>query len=418
MEDRQTILIVSYYACIPGACQAEWLDDKVDSLARAGHRVALVTATCAQRHSNDSVAHWRVPSISRVDFRDELHRIRERGEKVPLRVHLMWPAVLTLGVIADWLQHVATGGVGDGRWSWTMPGSVGVLGMIARIRPDLILTTGGPPSAHLAGVIAARLTRRPVIVELQDPMSGENIGRNPQSSGWLYRVEKLLVRSASKTVYVTKAAASFAARQFQSNTVQAVYPGARRFKVAAPASRPGGAFRLVHLGSLYSTRNFVAITAAIDSLVSMGRLRESEIELINLGHVSPEIKAEISTRSYVRILPPISRLEALEFAASCDVTLLIQNGDERSRVTIPYKTYDYLNLGNRVLALLNSDELTELLERCGHVAVPLSDVPAIARELREMLRDAKRRDTVAVRIDPVHQARALIDLTGHVQPVG
>jgi LmbE family N-acetylglucosaminyl deacetylase len=416
MEDGQTILIVSYFACMPGACQAEWLDDKVDSLVRAGHRVGMVTATCAQRHGSDLVTHWRVPSISRMDFSDELNRIRERGEKVPLEVHLMWPAVLTLGVVADMLQRVVTSGVGDGRWSWTLTATIGVLGLVARIRPDLILTTGGPPSAHLAGLIAARLTRRPVIVELQDPLSGENIGRNPHSSRWLQRIEALLVRLANKTVYVTKAAAGFAARQFRSNSVQAVYPGARRFDVAAPGGRLGGAFRLVHLGSLYSTRNFVAITAAIDSLVAAGGLRESDIELINLGHVSPEIRAKISSRSYVRIMPPVSRIEALEFAAGCDVALLIQNSDERSRVTIPYKTYDYLNLGNRVLALLNSDELTELLEQCGHVAVPLSDVPAITRELERLLRKAECGVLPEVRIDPVHQARALIDLTGRVQP--
>lgn len=418
MQRQQRILIVSYYACMPGACQAEWLDDKVDSLIKAGHMVALVTATCAQRYGDPRVVHWRVPSISRVDFRDELDRIRKRGERVPARVHLMWPAVLTLGVLADWLQHLVTGGVGEGRWSWTLTSTVGVLGMVARIHPDMILTTGGPASAHLAGVAAAWLTRRPVVVELQDPLSGGDIGRNEQARGWLFRVEKLLVATASKTVYVTKAAAAFAARQFESTTVQAVYPGARNFAVAAQPRSRSGTLRLVHLGSLYATRNFKAIITAIDTLVAAGTVRESAIELINLGHVSPEIRAEISTKSYVRILPPIPRQDALEFAASCDVTLLIQNSDERSKVTIPYKTYDYLNLGNRVLGLLNSDELTDLLVRCGQVAVPLTDTLRIARELEHLLTDRGPLVAKSVRIDPVHQAEALIDLAGRVQPAG
>jgi hypothetical protein len=418
MQQQQRILIVSYYACMPGACQAEWLDDKIDSLIKAGHTVALVSATCAQRYGDSQVVHWRVPSISLVDFRDELDRIQQRGERVPLRVHIMWPAVLTLGVLSDWLQHLLTGGVGDGRWSWTLTSTVGALGMVAHIRPDIILTTGGPASAHLAGVAVGWLTRRPVIVELQDPLSGGDIGRNKQARGWLFRVEKVLVAAASKTVYVTKAAAAFAARQFQSTTVQAVYPGARNFAVIAPPRSRSSTLRLVHLGSLYATRNFEAITTAIDTLVAAGTVRESDIDLVNLGHVSPEIRAEISTKSYVRILPPVPRRDALEFAASCDVTLLIQNSDERSHVTIPYKTYDYLNLGNRVLGLLNSDELTDLLVRCGHVAVPLTDAPRIAHELERLLTKAERPVTAAVRIDPVHQAEALIDLAGRVQPVG
>jgi len=255
-------------------------------------------------------------------------------------------------------------------------------------------------------------------VELQDPLSGGDIGRNEQARGWLFRVERLLVAAASKTVYVTKAAAVFAARQFHSTTVRAVYPGARNFAVIAPPQSRSGTLRLVHLGSLYATRNFKAITTAIDTLVAAGTVRELDIELINLGHVSPEIRTEISTKSYVRILPPIPRQDALEFAAGCDVTLLIQNCDERSKVTIPYKTYDYLNLGNRVLGLLNSDELTDLLVRCGHVAVPLTDAPRIAHELERLLTNAEPLLAAAVRIDPVHQAEALIDLADRVQPAG
>ena len=417
MYSKDKVLILSYYACMPGACQAEWLDDKIDSLLKAGYEVALVSAISAHRHNNENVTHWRIPSISLTDFRDELQRIRLGGDRILTRTHLMWPVVLTAGLLFDILQYVMTKGVGEGKWTWTLPSFLGALLLALRFKPDIILSTGGPASAHLAGIAVSKLISSPVVIELQDPLSGTDIGRNKHARGWLFRVEKLIVGFADKTVYVTKAAAAFAASQFQSAKVFCVYPGAKDFAII-PSQRKAninGKIRMIHLGSLYATRNFRSIIAAIDSLIESGRLTANGIELINLGHVSKEIRAEILLKSYVKILPPVAREEALRIAADCDVTVLIQNSDERSKVTIPYKTYDYLNLGNGLLALLNSDELTELLSRCGHIAAPLSDVDAIEHRLAFLLEFSATRIQSQVVIDAVSQACELLALPNPVE---
>jgi hypothetical protein len=406
---------------MPGACQAEWLDDKVDSFLKAGYEVALVSAICARRHENLKIKHWRIPSVSLTDFRDEIQRIRARGDRVQVRAYVMLPIVLTVGLLLDAMQHLLTKGVGEGRWSWTLPSSIASLLLSLRFKPDIVLTTGGPASAHLAGIAVGKLISSPVVVELQDPLSGGDIGRNAQARGWLYRVEKLIVGTADKTVYVTKAAAAFAANQFQSSKVTGIYPGAKDFKIrpGRRSSDSGSTLRLVHLGSLYATRTFKSIIAAIDTLIASGLLTSSGIELINLGHVSKEISDEIRQKPYVKILPPIAREDALRYAADCDVTLLIQNSDERSKVTIPYKTYDYLNLGNKVLALLNSDELMEMITRCGHIAVPLSDVDAIASHLARLLERNSTNVQSQVVIDAVQQASELLALPARavVNPV-
>jgi hypothetical protein len=412
MNATKRVLIISYYACMPGACQAEWLDDKVDSLLKAGYEVALVSAISARRHKNLKNKHWRIPSVSLTDFRNEIQRIRASGERIQLRAYLMLPIVLTVGLLIDAMHYLLTKGVGDGQWSWMLSSFIGSLLLTLRFKPDIILTTGGPASAHLVGIAVGKLISLPVVVELQDPLSGGDIGRNAQARGWLYRVEKLVVSRADKTVYVTKAAAAFATNQFQSSKVFSVYPGAKDFKIlpGRGTSDSSSTLRLVHLGSLYATRTFKSIIAAIDTLIVSGLLTPSGIELINLGHVSKEISDEIRQKTYVKILPPIAREDALRYAADCDVTLLIQNSDERSKVTIPYKTYDYLNLGNKVLALLNSDELMEMITRCGHIAVPLSNVDAIARHLSRLLERSSTNVQSQVVMDAVQQARELLAL--------
>jgi hypothetical protein len=253
----------------------------------------------------------------------------------------------------------------------------------------------------------SKIVRCPVVLELQDPLSGDDIGRNPEARGWLYRVEKALITFADKIVYVTNGAANFAIREFGTDKISSVYPGATNFNIPKFEFRKG-TLKLVHLGSLYASRNFKAIIAGIESLIADGVLAENGVELINLGHVSPEIKAEICLKPYVRILSPVLREEALRYAAGCDIMLLIQNADDRSRVTIPYKTYDYLNLENSTLALLNSEELTGLISAHGHFAVDLEDLEGIKSAIKQIMNSEFQARPKPPKIDPVIQALSLV----------
>ena len=412
--NHNRILVISYYACMPGACQAEWLDDKLDSLLEAGFKVALTSAACSKRYANEDVFHSRIASISLKDFRDEMQRIRAAGDSVRICDYLMLPITLSLGLLMDIMQSIVTKGVGEGRWSWTITSFFASLFLSFRFKPTVILSTGGPASAHLSGILLSKLFGVPLIVELQDPLSGSDIGRNAQARGWLYRVEKLIVNSADKIVYVTNEAANFAANQFESSKVTCVYPGAKDFGIKRNPANDGSSFkfRLVHLGSLYATRNFKSIVAAIDTLISSNRLNANDIELINLGHVAPHIRDEIIQKEYVKILAPVSREKALQFAAECDATLLIQNSDERSKVTIPYKTYDYLNIDTPILALLNSDELSQLISECGHIALPLSDIQAITHHLGRLIDKSYSMGRAEKKIDAVQQSLFLMNLDG------
>lgn len=406
------ILVISYFARLPGACQSEWLDDKIDSLVKAGKDIALVSTICAFNDKNESILHSRWPSISIKDYVDELSRMRQNDMAIRPLDLLIIPFVLTFGAFADLLLLLLTRGIGEGRWSWIITGTLGSLFMGVRFRPDLILTTGGPASAHIAGLISAKILNIPLIVEFQDPLSGDGIGRNYQSQGWLYKVEKLIVRYSSKTVYVTRGAAFFASNQFNSKKIVAIYPGAKNFDIQPNKRKKNSKrkFRIVHLGSLYSTRNFKSIISSIDSLVATNKIKEDSIELINLGHVSKDISQEILSKPYVKILPIMSRIDALNFAAKCDLLLLIQNNDERSKVTIPYKTYDYLNLNIKTLALVKSDELALLVTTYGRLAVDLEDVKKIKQLLIQVLKQKSYRNSKGFFIDPVINVKELINL--------
>jgi hypothetical protein len=354
--------------------------------------------------------HWRIPSVSLIDFLDERTRIIQAGQNVRLIDWMMIPFILTIGGAIDIAQLLLTKGFGEGRWSWTLTASLAATLACLFNRPKMILSTGGPASAHLSAIVAGKLCGLPVIIELQDPLSGQGIGRNAQARGWLFRVEKFLIRQATKVVYVTDGAAKFAQEQFNANHISSVYPGAKDFKIQyCPMSKTSEKFRLVHLGSLYATRDFTSVIAAIEMLIMDNKVKPESIELINLGHVSPNIQQEILKKNYVKIYPPISRLKALQYAVTCNATLLIQNNDDRSQVTIPYKTYDYLNLQTPLIALLNSSELTNLIKSHGGNAFNLNDVKGLSMILLEMMNNpAPSKLDKSLSIDPVIQVKKLL----------
>lgn len=403
------LLLFSYYSNMPGACQAEWIDDKIDSLIKNGNEIALISSTSTKK-SFFNILNWRVPSVSFSDYVDEVKRTIKAKNGLQFITILWLPIILTVGLLFDLLLILVTKGIGEGRWSWFISATVAGIFLALKFKPNKILTSGGPASAHLAGIIVGKLFSLPVIVELQDPLSGDGIGRNKEARGWLFKVEKFIIDNADMTVYVTEEAAEFAKKQFNSQKITFVYPGSRDFGIKhSRLDENQKKLRLVHLGTLYATRNFDSIIKAIDLLIEEGKLEEENIELINLGHVGVEVIDRIIEKSYVKVLPSVARQDALEYASKCDATILIQNSDGRSKVTIPYKTYDYLNINNHILALLNSNELTTLIRNNGHTAVDVNDVQAIAESLLN-IKDGKVEIKNSKNIDAIVQADAIINV--------
>lgn len=408
---NKKILFISYYSNLPGACQAEWADDKVHSLLQGGSQIELVTSLCSDLRSL-GIRSWRVPSISLHDFQDEKARLKNQLKlRMPSSVWLIVPIIYTIGVAFDFILKLTTKGVGEGRWSWSLPAAFVCFVICLIRRPDVILSTGGPASAHLAGIFVSKLLRIPIKVELQDPLSGDSIGRNARSASYLEIVETFIVRNSTKIYYVTKKASEAAVSKYGTSNIAFLYPGARVFSTEnfdANFNRDGR-LSFIHLGSLYSTRTFDNLILSFDELINRGEISTHDFRLINLGHVEERIKLRLVTKPYVEILQPVNRIEALKIASMCDYNLLIQNTDNRSMTTIPYKTYDYLNLGNSVILLHNNSELDDLVKNHGHVSIPLLDQPTLTRELRAIFsdRDNKKRVVSSCKIDPVAQAEML-----------
>lgn len=183
------------------------------------------------------------------------------------------------------------------------------------------------------------------------------------------------MNNADKVVFVTKHAAEYAKSKYENVKAQivAIYPGSKFYGNSQNNIKDLKKLRMIHLGTLYSTRNFNTLIQAIDALIKENKINENQIEILNLG----EIKEHHSSRKYIKQ----EREEAIQIASGFDISLLIQHADSRSEGTIPYKTYDYINISNPILALTNSDELSSLLKDNGHIAVDVNDVELIKQTI-------------------------------------
>lgn len=351
MNNNEKILMITYFYGTKGCCPAEWADDKLDAMCKMDKNTILLTSLFSKKNTQNGVKHYRVQSLSIQDIKHELHELKIENMSVPYFKFIFWfPFIITIGWGLDLVQKIFTSGNGGGKWSWTIPASIVGLYLALRYNCKTIFTTGGPAGAHLAGVFINKLTGKKLICELQDPLTGKDIGRTANSAKMLAKVEEMIMRNADKVVFVTKNAAEFAKSKYEGFKAQivAIYPGSKYFTSSDKNKNEESLqkLRLIHLGTLYSTRNLNTLIQAIDELIGEEQLKENQIEILNLGEIYGEIKEHHLSRNYVKQEGIKPREEAVKIASSFDVSLLIQHSDSRSEATIPYKTYDYINIGN------------------------------------------------------------------------
>jgi len=375
------LLVFSYYSNFPGACQAEWIDDKIRSFNHINYNVDIISSSCCNSTHNSCSRSINVPSISFFDFIDELKLFYKREGYINFSNFIWLPAILVIGLPLDLIIFLLLKGNGEGRWSWSLSATFAGIIHLASIpfKPKIIVSTGGPASAHVAAIISSKIFKLPLVAEFQDPLAGDGIGRNSRSKLFLQILEKFILLGADKVVYVTQKASSDAQVRYPrySHKITCVYPGAWIFysknndeveqsmELRSNDGSPcnSNVLRIIHLGSLYSSRNFDLFFSSLDDLEADGCIERGCVKILNLGHVSANIFKSFTSRDYASVQEPVTRRNALRIASNYDALILIQNTDSRSSLTIPYKTYDYLNLNKPILGLLANNELHSLLSR-------------------------------------------------------
>lgn len=285
-------------------------------------------------------------------------------------------------------------GQGSNFW-WWMSAGLAAAYLARRRGATAVYSTGGPASAHLAAAICARLCRIPWIAELQDPLVPPGrVNWSPERSTMLW-LESLLARRASGLVFPTAGSMEWMlSRHPRAGPAAVIYPGADPAlmraaeaeaptqRLAAGASQRARCMRLVHVGRLHRSRNLAILFEALELAVRCQPEMTQTLRLRFVGRLDRRSRSLSESFPWPQMLDfreRAARAQALAETMEADLLLLIQHMDDRSRLTIPFKTYEYLLVGRPILAFVwRNAELTRMLEASGHCVVPADDPGAAA----------------------------------------
>lgn len=384
----KSILIFSYYTNMPGACQAEWIDDRMESYISKGYKISIISATCCFKHTHPNITHIRLPALSPTGASYEYEEILRRKIRHSNFI-LMFYLKFMDGVFKIMKKLEISSG--EGRWSWFVSAIIG-FAMLKKANYEYVYTTGGPASAHLAGIFVAKFNSKKVICELQDPLSGKDIGRNKFSQKGLRFFERIIIKYSNLVIYCTKNAMQYAKDQYpiHNDKIDYIYPGSKLIPdIEKNHNREyNDSINITYLGSLYQTRNLDNLMDALSNLALNNPEIINRLNINLYGNINLDIKKRIENFKYdvFQIHGLVDREIAINKALESDVLLLVQNTDDRSITTIPFKTYDYMHTGKLILGLIyRNEEIKEMLNSHGHLTCQADNISEIQEALNNIL---------------------------------
>ena len=261
---------------------------------------------------------------------------------------------------------------------WNLTALPAALRLISDAGIDLILTTSPPPSVHLIGAAAKRLTGVRWVADLRDSIAF-NAHRRFDVRGER-TVARLVARYADAAV-VASEGIGVELEGLGAGDVTVIESGCDFDEFDGLHYRPADRLRITHTGSFLGRRDPRPFCAALSSLNGdlvarfVGGFRQRD----------RDYAAELGLDRRLELIPFVSRREALALQRDSDVLLLlVPNAGGRGLHVLTGKVFEYLAARRPILAAVPPDgEAAHLIERTGAgIVVPPHDVDAIAEAIR------------------------------------
>ena len=385
-QDSKSLIFVSYFYGIDGMVMSEWVEDKLLVAESQFPKTYLITSFAGKDRTRANVRVFKVPSLSWKDYSWELSEYARNNESKSKVLRIWYPIAATFGRVWDVaFAKISTNSAA--RWSWGFTALPVALCIRIINGGSILFATGGATGGHLVGLLTNLITKVPLFLEFQDPLLGSEMVRSNLNSKLISKLEGFFISKSTRTVFVTKRAASASIERHPkfSAKIAHIYPGAWRFPAIQQMQKisENHFIEILHLGTLYGARNLDNLFIALDRLKNSSYKNADRVRVKNLGDIYLENKSDYLMRPDFEILPSRTRTLALQRALDSDALLLVQHADARSSETIPYKTFDYLNLGKPIIGVINNPELEDLLDNDKHFLADATSVESIQSTLEE-----------------------------------
>jgi hypothetical protein len=380
---RRSWIIFSYFSNIDGKASSQHIDDRIPHLASLGVKPFIVSSICAERSSD--VTHFRVPSVAPSGVRFELRYLKRRNKVFKFAAIPLLIIILPLYFIEKAIIDL------ESEWSWFPLAFLRGLVLCTKFHPELIYSTGGPPSAHLAAGLLARWVKMPWIAELQDPIVFKDWKRSKAALKINSRLERFILQNASAVVFLTEGARERAVQRtnVDASKTHVIYPGACPADGPQTISQKGDLCHFAHFGSLGGSRNPGTFLEGIQILLDQNPDLIEKVRLDFYGAMdsfSGKLIDRFKYREVVTYFGKVPRLEALRAMRKSDALVLIQNLDDLSYETIPSKVYEYLRTDRPILGLVyQNPHLKKMLLERGHFAAEADSPAGISEQIAQIL---------------------------------
>lgn len=389
-------LVLSHAFNMDGRAASQTITDKIPCLIRMGITPIVVSAQTGTKDSE--VEHHQVPAIAPSGLKFDMRHILKKHLRNPFAFKIV-KALVSLALLPFYLLERAFIHL-ESQWSWFVMAYFKGTSLIRKHRPNIIYSTGGANSAHLAGFLLARRYRIPWIAELHDPMVHGEWRNSRMAYSWAKYLEHKICGHASAAWWFTEMALTRARERNPElgNRGHMIIPGVAAPDFQGTVYQKREKLHFAHCGSLAETRNLSVFIEALYKVLEnhpqYGRKVQVDIFSSKLDSVSREALARFPLPSIVvehgrlendSITGKSGRQQVLEAMRQTDVLLLLHGSDPFCEEYIPSKLFEYLWAQRPILGLVwRNPQLDRILVERGHVAVNALDVEGIGMKVLEI----------------------------------
>lgn len=438
--DKKRWLILSHGFNMDGRASSQTITDKIPYFLKAGVEPIVFSAITGIKDSR--FPHYQFlawgPAAFRFDFRHWI--ANQYGRGIIYKALTRTVSVLLAPLIG--LEKLILGY--SSQWSWSIPAFIHGWRLIRSGKVDVVYSTGGAWSSHLAGLWLKQVTGIPLIVEAHDPLV---IRKGPDDQGFdkpkgrdaqfRQKLEKRICQEADLVWWFTDGALHYAkVRNPNLNTKN----NARGFNVLPGAEPPGGLqsiqphqysdkLHLCHFGSLANDRSLSTILNALIPLIAKYPEARDLVRVHAYGAPLDALTIKAIERfGFEDILIEHGRLEkdsatgksgrerVNEKMQSADVLILLHGNDEWCAEYIPSKYYEYLWTGRPIWAITHRNtQLDVMLEERVSYLSHEGDVQGIAIALERIWLDWRQQQLIQPKWAPIGVDQAAYKILSEVQ---
>ncbi len=420
-QERQNLLLVTWYFPPANAVAAIRLGKMAHFLSAAGHRVRVVTADQPAEDRSLPVEIDRA-AIKRTRYLDLDRRLtpvfqRRTDQGGTLSTpEPTWRRLARKGrsLLGGLYRDIVL--YPDRRIDWSFTLLPALFREIWRERPDLILVSGPPFSSFISTAITAWWFDIPWIAEFRDRWVDDPYAVRPRWRTWIDQgFERLLVKHAAGIVTVSDLWTHFYAGKYglPTETVMNGFdPKDFDFELEPTSELP---LRVLHAGTIYPGRRD---PGALFEAIKRHDFRPDELRVQFYGHELKTVEdqaARYGVQAFVDLEDAVPYRQAIELQKRSDVLLLLQWNDPADEGNVPAKVFEYFATNRQILGLGPVNGVPARLVRERKAGLFSNDPGNIARQLEQWIEEKRHHGRVA---PPASTAALGLDRQGQYQRLG